>query len=97
MDWRHQKLTNPWRVLVDVEGYWPGVTVTEVRTKNMEPDLKQKLLEDAVEQVIDLSETVRVLRLALEKVSRDIGRVPDTSIQFYIKKTEEAVKLKMKE
>lgn len=97
MDWEYPKLSNPWRILVDIEGIWPGVKITDVRTREMETDLKQKLLEDAVEQIIDLSETVRVLRLALEKVSRDVGRVPDTSIQFYIKKTMESVKMQMGE
>ena len=90
-------MSNPWRVLVEVEGIWPGVKITDVRTREMDPEYKQKLLEDAVEQVIDLSETVRVLRLALEKVSRDIGSVPDTSIQLHIKKTMETVKKQMGE
>ena len=94
---RYPKLSNTWRVLVDIEALWPGVEITEIRTEKMGNDTKDRLLAEAVEQVLELSETVRVLRLALEKVSRDIGSVPDTSIQFYIKKTMETVKANMGE
>ena len=96
-------MSNPWRVLVEIEKIWPGVKITDVRTApaDAEPaefvSLEERLLRSAVDQVIDLSETVRVLRLALEKVSRDIGSVPDTSIQLYIKKTMETVKKQMGE